>query len=357
MDNVFFNKKNNAVKPADQPIVKPAAKQVKQIKQVETPSFSKITNTKNMNEIKSNVSEKVKVVVGKETVKEAIPKEVRVKKVYVKKEKKDKKDICVIPIKNAAENNGGGVPVFESNLEIPTKSPVNITKLNDLQFKKTYITEIVPLKKQTRNKISMIDIMSKVELDKEDCDSKYNCFWCKHPFKYLPLGCPIDFIPTLATKKYVSCINNDVYRILENIAETQIQKNNDLISYENRNYYTTDGIFCSFNCCQAYINDNSHLTLYKNSSSLLIKIYIEFLESTSSSELKSSETIFINPAPHWRSLSAYGGFLSIVEFRSSFNKIIYTLTGKSNSDISKISSLADIKTLPLEYRFEENIIF
>lgn len=274
--------------------------------------------------------------------------EVKVKKVYVKKEKKNAAKKNIIEEKSS-------VVVFESNLEIPTKSPINITKLNDLQCKKNYITEIVPSKKQNRNKISMIDITSKVELDREDCDSKYNCFWCKHPFKYLPIGCPIDFIPTLATKKYVSCINNDVYRILENISETQPQPNNDFISYENKNYYTTDGIFCSFNCCQAYINDNSNLTLYKNSSALLIKIYIEFIESKI--ELKSTEDIFINPAPHWRTLAVYGGFLTISEFRSSFNKIIYTLSGKSNSDISKISSLANIKTLPLEYRFEENIIF
>lgn len=340
MDNVFFNKKNVGSKPCNS-----------DIKYKSDPLNEKKTK-KEKNTLSEKKTYKKKTVVDAKTKKidgelQEI-KSVNVKKVYVKKEKKD---ICINPVDIAVEKIRIGV---ESNLELHTMSPVNITKLNDLHSKKNYITEIVPLKKQNRNKISMIDIISKIEVDRTDCESKYNCFWCKHPFKYLPLGCPIDYIPTLATKQYVSCINNDVYRLMENISETQLKQNN-LISYENRNYYTTDGIFCSFNCCQAYINDNSHLTLYKNSSSLLIKIYIEFLESTL--EDFKPESIFINPAPHWRTLSVYGGFLNITEFRSSFNKIIYTLSGKSNSDISKLSSLADIKTLPLEYRFEENIIF
>jgi FlaA1/EpsC-like NDP-sugar epimerase len=81
--------------------------------------------------------------------KKKVVKEVKVKKVYVKKEKKN---ICVAK-NNVVEEERS--LVFESNLEIPTKSPINITKLNDLQCKKNYITEIVPSKKQNRNKISM----------------------------------------------------------------------------------------------------------------------------------------------------------------------------------------------------------
>ena len=59
--------------------------------------------------------------------------EVKVKKVYVKKEKKNAAKKNIIEEKSS-------VVVFESNLEIPTKSPINITKLNDLQCKKNYIT-------------------------------------------------------------------------------------------------------------------------------------------------------------------------------------------------------------------------
>jgi len=120
MDNVFFNKK----------IID---------KKTEKSTFSKITNTKNINEIKK-----------KESVKKE--KDVKPKKVYVKKEKKN---IGVIQPPKSECSVGDVVDkiIFESNLEIPTKSPVNITKLNDLQFKKTYVTEIVPSKKQNRNKI------------------------------------------------------------------------------------------------------------------------------------------------------------------------------------------------------------
>ena len=43
-------------------------------------------------------------------------------------------------------------------------------------------------------------------------------------------------------------------------------------------YYETDGIFCSFNCCQSYINDNKHIRLYDNSHMLLLKMYNDLME-------------------------------------------------------------------------------
>jgi hypothetical protein len=269
----------------------------------------------------------------------------------VKEKKKPKK----------TEKKPKPVKITLSNLENVCKSPTNITKLNLLQPVKEYITSA---KKINKCKLSMIDINKQITFNFESGSlpgnkhSLYNCFWCRHSFETLPLGCPIDFIPTAATKKYISCINNDTYKILENISDVQKSRTSESdksLSFEPRNYYTSDGIFCSFNCCQAYINDNSKMTLYQNSSFLLIRIYLIFLEAytPTSIDLKK-ENISINPASHWRTLLPYGGSLSIEEFRSSFNKIIYRCTGKSNSPLINITNVTGpINYLPIQHEFEE----
>jgi hypothetical protein len=60
--------------------------------------------------------------------------------------------------------------------------------------------------------------------------------------------------------------------------------------------------------------ENTQNPLYKNSESLLLKIYCDIFETNISE---------IIPAPHWRLLQDFGGYLSIDEFRNNFNKIEY----------------------------------
>ena len=43
----------------------------------------------------------------------------------------------------------------------------------------------------------------------------------------------------------------------------------------SNNYYETDGCFCSFNCCLAFINDNVHNAMYSSSKHLLMKMYYD----------------------------------------------------------------------------------
>ena len=82
---------------------------------------------------------------------------------------------------------------------------------------------------------------------------------------------------------------------------------------ENKEYYITDGIFCSFNCCLAFIKDNWYNSMYSNSETLLNQIYNKLFNNTQK---------FLE-APSWRLLKDYGGGLTIQEFRQSFNKIEY----------------------------------
>ena len=154
-------------------------------------------------------------------------------------------------------------------------------------------------------------------------DSKYNCFWCRHsiPAKIIPIGCPIKYISNQAVKTYYSEISKDRYIIKENISEQMTKKieNDDRLMVLKNGYFLTDGSFCSFNCCMAFINDNKKHTMYNDSKSLLLKLY---------KHIHNKYIDKIEPAHHWRQLKEYGGKLSIEKFRDNFNKVKYVQHGK-----------------------------
>ena len=129
------------------------------------------------------------------------------------------------------------------------------------------------------------------------------CHWCKHDCPYSPIGCPIKY-----TK-------------------------------QPKPHYIVDGIFCSFNCCMSYIQENSHNSIYDNSINLLHKMYKEL----------NNHEIMINLAPHWKLLDIFGGHLSITEFRNNFKTYSY-----KNTD-NYITSLPH--QLPISWLYEEHIIF
>ena len=52
------------------------------------------------------------------------------------------------------------------------------------------------------------------------------------------------------------------------------------------------------------IKDNKHNNLYEQSDNLLIKLYRDM-------HCCKNDVIKINPAPHWRLLKTYGGYLTI----------------------------------------------
>ncbi len=162
---------------------------------------------------------------------------------------------------------------------------------------------------------------------------KINCFWCRNSFNTTPIGCPISYVSPQIIKKYFSEVTKDYYTIKENISLSVYKKyeesgkfnenggeinkteDNPKIKYEiqENNFYHTDGVFCSFNCCLSFIRDNINNPLYKNSTHLLQHIYFKIFN------VKCK----IEPSPHWRMLKEYGGSMNINEFRASFNKIIY----------------------------------
>ena len=206
---------------------------------------------------------------------------------------------------------------ISSNLETKhseNQENLNITKLlinEPINF--CYLDDA---KKDHKCTITMKDYITKKNLKSEN---NICCYWCRSEFITTPIGCPIEYIPSRLTSEYYSEITKDNYIIHENItkqkrkefAQKSPEKNIKITVNKNENYLT-DGLFCSFNCCLSFIQDNKHKPLYNKSENLLFKIYYDIFEVGK-----------IIPAPHWRLLNKYGGDLSIEKFRNEFNKNEY----------------------------------
>ena len=217
-----------------------------------------------------------------------------------------------------------GISIVSNITAIENQVPENSTKISDLTINRNtpdIVSFIDESKKVHKCTISMVDFNTNKEIIQ--C-SAYDCFWCRNliPNNVIDIGCPIKYAPTQAVKTYYSEISKDKYTIKENITtkrEETIKKDiENKLTIIDKNYYLTDGIFCSFNCCMAYIDDNKYNSLYDMSECLLLKMYHDFYPSKVAS---------IDKAPHWRKLKQYGGDLTIEQFRDSFNKIEYQAHG------------------------------
>ena len=184
--------------------------------------------------------------------------------------------------------------------------------------------------------VSMYDTMNKPL----PINTNISCFWCKHKFSSIPLGCPIKYVSSEIKKKYISEITKDKYEIKKNISqntrlyiEKKIENKDDNfenITLKKKEYFQTDGMFCSFNCCVAFINDNKYNPLYCNSMNLLSKMYLLYFRKPFKN---------ISAAPHWRLLLDYGGQLTIEEFRESFYKAEYNLLQEYINEMPQMYSV------------------
>jgi hypothetical protein len=136
-----------------------------------------------------------------------------------------------------------------------------------------------------------------------------NCFWDRHKINGVIVRCPLRYKPKQVVKVYKSEVSKEEYTIKENVVKFPVPSKLSLVN-GNKNIFQTisDNLevtdaFCSFNCCLAWIRDNKHDRRYDQSEMLLHKIFRE------------NESGSLNPSPHWRTLSGYGGVLSIEEFR------------------------------------------
>lgn len=168
-------------------------------------------------------------------------------------------------------------------------------------------------------KVVMVDINN---MNDSSCNNT-DCFWCCHSFSHMAIGCPIKYISNSAVKTYYSEISKDIYSIREDITPNRFkildENNKDKrLKIIKNGYYECDGCFCSFNCCQAFINENIHNIMYKSSRQLLLRLH---------KNIYNTKIDSIQPAPHWRLLKKYGGILDIESFRNDFVKVEYEYKG------------------------------
>jgi len=167
---------------------------------------------------------------------------------------------------------------------------------------------------------TMKDLLSGSQLPKH---TDVCCFWCKFSMATSPIGCPVSYLSNKVTKTYHSEITKDKYQITDNLTKkrkarlkTIVAKHKSLFTIldNHSHHFVVDGLFCSFNCCMAFVKDNRGDEFYNLSESLLYTMYKDIFNTPIEK---------INPAPDWRLLTKFGGPLTITEFRKSFNSIQY----------------------------------
>ncbi len=128
------------------------------------------------------------------------------------------------------------------------------------------------------------------------------CWWCRHSFNSCPMGIPIRYYPDVQKGQHTEPI------------QTFLKKRN--LPTTTSDYFETEGIFCSFPCCKAYILDNRFNSRYKKSLTLLSLLYYKLYD----------KYIDIPRAPSWKLLEEWGGSMNIEKFKNSFGKFVYQVT-------------------------------
>lgn len=217
------------------------------------------------------------------------------------------------------------------NTEKINENNVNYTSINKLNFTslktEPTLTFIQKDKFKLYNYNIMLDTQSEKFLNNE---SKIPCYYCRRKFDFVTLGIPIKYYPSIyiivdnnsQTSKYSFNYKENTIRLNKSEKErilNMIKKNKDIISEHKehkiitRNFFETDGIFCSFNCMVSYIEENSYNPLYQNSYSLIYLMYKQiFGEYPSQSFIRS---------PSWKLRKEYGGPLD----DDDYNKYIQSI--------------------------------
>lgn len=161
------------------------------------------------------------------------------------------------------------------------------------------------------------------------------CYWDHHTFEGTIIYCPISYRPRQVAKKgqnELKIKNNDVhinsFVIKENISKNKDISNLNVVEVTDA-YYEVDGIFCSPECCLAYINEEKSKaggSKYTDSERLL--------------HFMLGLTTRISPANNFRLLLEYGGNLTIEQFRKKNKSIKYVYYGT---------------TVPISHLFEKKI--
>ena len=226
--------------------------------------------------------------------------------------------------------NGQGISNYFNDLNVSNNkiSDKNYTTINKLNFTSLSCEPVLTYIQKDKFKLYNYNIMIDTNtqtLINNVCDVP--CFYCRRKFDYIPLGIPIKYYPSLyilidnslQTSKYSFNYKENIIRLNKNEKERllNILKNNPNIIYENKyenkeqrrehkivtkNFFETDGNFCSFNCIISFIEENGNNPLYQNSYNYLYLMYKQiFGEYPSQPFIRS---------PSWKLRKEYGGPLN-----------------------------------------------
>lgn len=234
---------------------------------------------------------------------------------------------------------------ISTNIDIIEYQPESTTKISDLVLDNT-IPQIISFLSESKSIIKCNVLMSDITNKNINDIKNIDCYWCRYPIDCKPIGCPIKYVSNQLVKTYYSEISKDKYTIKENITNKKTKiiplrksptTEDKQLKIIKNNYYETDGIFCSFNCCKAFINDNKNKPMYDDSNRLLVQMY---------NQIYGTKINHIKDADNWRLLEKAGGNIKISKFRDNFNHVNYEYHGYI-SDICK----------PIGHLWEEHIKF
>ena len=212
----------------------------------------------------------------------------------------------------------------------------SINKLNSLSLNKEPNTTYIQKEKVTLYDYNiMFDINSETFLN---ICKDIPCFYCRRKFESAPIGVPIKYYPSVyilinnsQLSKYsfnykenvVKLNKNERKRLIDILQNNennicnfkQNEKNNEknLHKVLTKNFFETEGTFCSFNCIVSFIEENSSNPIYQNSNNLIYLMYKQIFGWY-------PEQSFIR-SPSWKLRKEYGGPLS----DEDYDKYIQTI--------------------------------
>jgi len=155
-----------------------------------------------------------------------------------------------------------------------------------------------------------------------NCNNIKSCMWDRHDFLGNGVQCPIFYKPKqIVRKKKEYYMNQNITRNAEikNSENSMLQINKVI---DEKIFY--DDMFCSYECCLAWIDSQSQNPKYKNSKQIL---YNEFLKLNKDIPTKAND---------WKTIDKFGGFLKIEDFRENKKMFVKTDYFYKNNSLVEI---------------------
>ncbi len=135
------------------------------------------------------------------------------------------------------------------------------------------------------------------------------CFYCSEPFQNEPIGIPLNFIPSYYKTHMVSRHDQSIISLNIQInSRSEMKKceeRHDTIVY--RDYFQTEGNFCSFPCMLAFLSQHP-----EDTNQHMLPLLKKYYTSLYGHQVPYNG----DKAPDIRLLKKFGGHLTITEFRS-----------------------------------------